>query len=371
MNKSTYITLAIHTYDRAIILKQILESNGIDVKLQNVNLTEPTISSGVRVRISEKDLPLALKITESSSSISPALFEMRIAGMSGNILIPIDLSDYSMIACKVGFQFAKSLSLHPVLLHTFVTPYLDGVLPLSDARSADLHDMALRDRLEDKAKRQMKEFCKLLKQNITEGILPNVGFTTIVREGVPEEVIQDYAKNSPPSIIVMATRGKDKKEKEVIGSVTAEVFDSCRVPVFSVPEGFESTDFSNIKKVIFFCNVNQQDILSMDTFVRLFNNQPMEIFVVPVNDRAGINLNVGIDKLVTYFKTHYPEFKFSSKIILSKTFRAEIEQMISDCQVELLVVPNKKKSIFSRLFNPSIAHKIIFEKDIPMLVLPV
>ena len=54
-----YITVAIHTFDRALALRSLLESEGIEVVLQNVNLTDPAVASGVRVRILESDLPLA------------------------------------------------------------------------------------------------------------------------------------------------------------------------------------------------------------------------------------------------------------------------------------------------------------------------
>lgn len=53
------ITLAIHTYDQAVILKFQLEQAGITAVLHNVNLSEPVVSAGVRVRIREKDLPKA------------------------------------------------------------------------------------------------------------------------------------------------------------------------------------------------------------------------------------------------------------------------------------------------------------------------
>ena len=49
------ITVAIHTYDRAIELKNLLEKEGIEVLLQNVNLEHPTVSSGVRVRIDKSE----------------------------------------------------------------------------------------------------------------------------------------------------------------------------------------------------------------------------------------------------------------------------------------------------------------------------
>ncbi|MCX6307658.1 MAG: universal stress protein, partial [Bacteroidia bacterium] len=45
------VTVAIHTYERAIVLKGILESKGIEVCLHNVNLIQPIVSAGVRVRI--------------------------------------------------------------------------------------------------------------------------------------------------------------------------------------------------------------------------------------------------------------------------------------------------------------------------------
>ena len=48
MKKDRLITLAIHTYPKALILKGVLESQGIAVVIQNVNLLKPVISPGVR-----------------------------------------------------------------------------------------------------------------------------------------------------------------------------------------------------------------------------------------------------------------------------------------------------------------------------------
>ena len=64
------ITVAIHTFDRAVDLKNTLEEEGIEVKLHNVNLDEKVLASGVRVRIRERDLPLALQIIESPETIT-------------------------------------------------------------------------------------------------------------------------------------------------------------------------------------------------------------------------------------------------------------------------------------------------------------
>ena len=59
------VTLVTLTYNKALILKKFLEKEGIDVYIANLHTLNPVVSSGVRVRIKERDLPQALKITES------------------------------------------------------------------------------------------------------------------------------------------------------------------------------------------------------------------------------------------------------------------------------------------------------------------
>ena len=48
------VTLAILTYTKAQILKNVLENEGIETYIHNVNQIQPVVSSGVRLRIKEK-----------------------------------------------------------------------------------------------------------------------------------------------------------------------------------------------------------------------------------------------------------------------------------------------------------------------------
>ena len=115
------VTLAILTYSKAQILKNVLENEGIESYIHNVNLIQPVISSGVRIRIKESDLPRALKIIESSSWLSDDVLkeepkETDQKGSSNQILIPVDFSDYSMKACEFGFDFASRIHAEVVLM---------------------------------------------------------------------------------------------------------------------------------------------------------------------------------------------------------------------------------------------------------------
>ena len=68
------VTLAILTYTKAQILKNVLENEGIETYIHNVNQIQPVVSSGVRLRIKESDLPRALKITITLTSYKRNIF---------------------------------------------------------------------------------------------------------------------------------------------------------------------------------------------------------------------------------------------------------------------------------------------------------
>ena len=134
------ITLVIHTPERAGILKNILESHGLKVVLEDFFVSKSTLRVAERVKITPDDLPLALKIIESGDNYSAASIAMKMAGMSGNLLIPVDFSDSSLLSVKMGFSLARRLSIHPVLMHAFVAPLFSPGNPISEQLSGNPED---------------------------------------------------------------------------------------------------------------------------------------------------------------------------------------------------------------------------------------
>ena len=371
---NTYITLAIHTYDYAVSLRQTLEDNGIKVRLESVDKNENVVSSGVRVRIPESELPHALKIVETALGHLEAIASMKLDGAGDKVVIPVDFSPYSRIACEVGFAFAALMNVEVIFVHVYASPYFDGnltELPNDGDYVVEITDPSVRKDLEEAAKVEMKRFISKVRKEIIAGKLPPVKFSTVILEGVPEDAILQYVRNSPPLLMVMATRGAHKKASQMVGSIAAEIIDNSRMPVFTVPENFIFDSFENLKNVVFFCNVDQQDLLAMDVFMRLFENTHLDVHLIPVSDRAGIKLKGRMEVLLDYCRQRYPQKNFTSEILPKASFRKDFEFYVREKNISLLVVPNKKKNAFSRLFNPGIAHKILFEKDIPMLALPV
>ena len=365
------ITVAIHTYERAIALKSMLESEGITVSLQNVNLSKPVVASGVRVRIHENDLPTALRLIENAEIFLPTATESTV-GNSNTILVPIDFSSHSIHACNLAFHFAITLKAEITLLHTFVNPAVSSTLQLSDSLNYELADSDMLAELEKGAFSEMKKFCNELRTGIKKGTIPAVRFSSEVREGIPEEVINYISKQIKPELIVMGTRGADTKERDLVGSVTAEVLDTCRYPVFTVPADSKLTEIDDIHRVLFFCTLDQEDLLALDQLERTLKPETLHITLVniPSRKQSG-NISAPFNALLQYCRIHYPHNSYDIEELSLKNVEYEFRRVLSDDRIDLIVVPNKKRNIFSRLFNPGLAHRLLFRADIPMMVVPV
>ncbi len=361
--KDRLITVAIHTYAKALILKTLLENEGIPVVINNVNLIQPIVSSGVRVRIHESDLPLALKIIEQMTQRDVDVMEDK---NKPHVLIPVDFSEYSKKACQIGFDFAKQINGRVILLHSYIAmPYAVAMMPFTE------EDYDFKKKMET-AHQKMNDFERMIKNEIAKGTLPGVKFSCKVEEGVPEVSIVECAERENVALIVMGTRGKNKKEAELIGSVTAEVLDAAKFPVFSVPEHMDSYKTDDIKNVVFFSNLIQQDLLSFDIFARLFAGKKLKVTIIPVEEqKKDEKSRKYLDYLVQYCENNYKDFDFKIEHISNKNYIDDFGTYVKEDNIDLILIPNKKRNIFARLFSPSVAHKMVFYSDIPLFVVPI
>ena len=161
------ITLAIHTFEKAQMLKMILESEGIEVYIHNVNQIQPVISAGVRVRIKESDLPRALQVIEENSWIEAKNEEIKKKEederLEKRILVPVDFSDYSMNACMFAINHASQIGAEVMILHSYYTPYTPSAIPLSDTMAYQTNEEAARMTME-RIQKDISSLCGEIKE---------------------------------------------------------------------------------------------------------------------------------------------------------------------------------------------------------------
>lgn len=367
------ITVAIHTYNRALALKKLLEKEGIPVALQNVNLEEPTVSTGVRVRIHERDLALALRIIENMDIFATG---NSISDKHDNVvLVPVDFNDRTMDAVKVAFEIAHTHSLDIKFLHTYIDSRPSVNVQFSATLNYEPGDVKFRRELENMAKTRMAHFCDRVRDMLKAGLLPLVKFSSLVIEGVPEDGIVDYVKEHKPYLIVMGTRCAAQKQADMIGSVASEVLDKCGCTVLTVPETASLRLDKKLRKVLFLTNMEQEDILALDTMNRIMTDITADIDIVPIPGRKR-NLDKrassGCAKsLLEYCVNNFSRFNFKMSDIELDPNYEELSALTQGQDIDLIVLPNKRKNIFARFFNPGIAHNILLNADIPMLVIRV
>lgn len=370
------ITVAIHTFERAHQLKEILEADGIGVTLGNVNLTNPSISAGVRVRIKESDLPQALRIIENIEILNPHLSPHSPGRHGGTILVPTDFSEKSLNAAMTAFRMAAALKVGVHLLHAFIDPTYPSVsvMPLSPSATFDAPDELIaeskeRHDLSEIALKGMREFEEKLREKIRSGVVPGVRFTSEITEGLPEDAIDKFSATHNNILTVMGSKGHQSASRDIMGSITAEVLDNSATSVLSIPAGAKRMSRDLPSNVLFFATATQDDIITLDTLYHLFPETALHITIALSSTKIARRHDREMQGLLRYCRGAYPAYSFRLDTLSESDPLADIDRHSSaGAQTpDMILVSNRRRNIFSRLFNPTLAHRLLFHTDIPLL----
>jgi nucleotide-binding universal stress UspA family protein len=363
------VTLAIHTFQKAQIIKTFLESEGIDVYLHNVNLIQPVVSSGVRIRIKESDLPRALLLIEQSDLLKEGqqLFEKK---YPKTILIPVDFSDYSIRACELGFHHAHDIQAEVLVLHAYFSPYATSdTFVFNEAFNYPVAAVDNANLLQKKSQEDLAKFQSFVEQKIADKEWPDVKFTCVLKEGLPEEEILNSSKQIQAEMIIMGTRGKNRKDADLIGSVTAEVIDTVNIPLLAIPENTPFSKLSQVKKIAFGTSFEQKDLLAIDYLFRMFPSYPIQYYLFHLTHQPNVWNGIKLAGIKDYFSQQYPNIPIHYRIIDVNDPVLNLEKFVREELIDIISLTTYRRNIFSRIFNPSIARKMLFRTDTPLLAL--
>ncbi|NLO69390.1 MAG: universal stress protein [Porphyromonadaceae bacterium] len=366
--ENKWVTLAIRTYQRAQMIKARLEQNGIATVIHNLNLENPEMAVGVRVRIKEIDLPRALGIVEEMEKAWEDEVE-KTSPSRGSVLIPVELTDQINEICKFGFHFAKKLKTDVVFLHAYLTP----AYTISSASNTEINTYSLTDaetlrRIIRTNNADVDNLTNLIKKWIATGEIPKVKFRFELKEGVAEDEILSFCKKESPSLVVMGTHSKENKSSNIIGSVTAEVLESSRIPVLAITAGIDLKP-ADIKRVGFLTNFDQKDLIAIDTAISFFKKEDLEIVFIHATEKKESWDEVMLAGIKVYFANHYPNIKMEYAFLKKDGNLNEIQQFLETSNIDIVAINTKKRSLFARFFNQGFATKLLFNVDTPLFVM--
>lgn len=267
-----------------------------------------------------------------------------------NLVVPIDFSDHSKEAAIYAAELVRTHAGNLHLVHVLVPIEEEpDYMPVKTIRSKHntVSEISL---LQETIRRKtdVRTSCDLLPGDIARQIIR-------------------ASKRTKADLIVMGTQGNTGLRKHLYGSHTAEVMQLSPVPVLTLPEGSTFKSFDRIVYATDYSYSNIRDIRGIAGFAGKFN---AIITLIYVNKRRSSswtngNLREDFEELIR-LEVDYPHISFEE---YDNTDTADgLRQLLQERCADLLVVPNRRKSLVERITGRGSNEDFVFDLDIPLLV---
>ena len=364
------ITIAVHNYARAEILRTRLEAEGVKCYLKNINLIHSVIAGGVKVRVSSHDIDKALRIVEKVSDQFRVEYQNESDEVIRNvqrILVPIDFSDYSVNACKYAIGLAEKMNAEIKLMHVYYNPVVNS-MPLTDTYYYQVNMDEIIREIEVRAKESMEKFYGDLKEKIEIDNIQGVKLDYYLVRGIASDEIIAKSKDYKPDVIIIGTRGHGEKENDLIGSVTSKIIEDTKVPVLVIPEDSLYEGISTVN-IMYATDFEESDFKALKKLMYIMSPFDIRLYCVHIGsleehawDKAKMN---GLkEKLFSL----YPDYEIECRLIEDGDFLKGIQSFIREKNIDIISMVTHKRNLLSKLLNPSKARKVLFHTNIPFLV---
>lgn len=364
--KDRLISIVSLPQSKAYFLKVLLEGNGIECVLEDIDLVEGFDSLGQRVKILEKDIELAIPLMNEYLGIKPAIRKPGKTEMN-HILVPVDFSPVSEKVSRIAFYTAKHLNMKLVFMHSYINPYSYSI-PLDDIYVFDSSLYTEIENAEQIAQNKMETFIKKQIKVIGEKDWNSIPIEIILKPGNAENDILAYSEEHQSRLIVMGYQGKAGMDTNIMGSVTADVVSNARIPVLVIPSESNDLNLQTANTVLYATNFDMNDFVAIDKLMALL--KPFETKVICIH--VGSKLNdwdvARLEGMKGILTNKYSNKIFECRMIDGNDPLSTLENFIAENNIKLLAMTTHKRNMFSQLFNPSIARKMLFHTNTLLLV---
>jgi nucleotide-binding universal stress UspA family protein len=362
------ITIAVHNYARAQVLKGRLNAEGIECDLKNINLIHSAISEGVKVRVREDDFEQALRVVEKVNEEYRKDDEVQSHPKQvQRILVPVDFSKYSKNACYYAIGLAEKLKAEVKLMHVYYNPVVNS-MPMTDTYYYQVNlDEIIRD-IEIRAKEQMEKFYQEIKDHIENSNIENIKLDYALVRGITHEEILEKSKDYQPDVIITGYRGKGEKPGDLIGGVTKRIMEKADVPVLAVPEKAEYKGIGNIN-IMYVTDFDESDYNAIEKLMNIVSPFNIRLHCVHISSEDTNKLDsIQMNNFRDHIKNDFPNQTFECDLIEQEDELKGIQDFIAEKSIDIISLVTHKQNIISKLLNPDIAKKLLFHTNVPLLV---
>lgn len=271
-------------------------------------------------------------------------------------LVPTDFSDYAKDAliyavemCKI---FGGSVTLLNVYPRTSISPYVYDELIKSVNKEVQTRTM-------NKLKHEWSKYAGKI---IPKGT--KVDFKFLAAEGGIIENIISTAKKENTDMIVMGTKGAGTIKRFLFGSNTTKVIEKAPCPVLAIPK---LAKYKKINKIVYATVCSRHELSIIKDTINIAKGFGAQVDIVYITDelKEASNKSLARIKALILKNTDYKKLHF--ELIQSDDAVDALNVYTQLKKVNMLALATKKRSIFIKLFDKSLAKEMAFHLRIPLL----
>lgn len=357
-------TIALLPYSKAEILRELMEAEGIECFLENINLLQGAVASGVKVRISGSKVKKAIPILDKMLG----KVEVMVRQSENTILVPVDFSKFSTKAAIVAFEIAHKLNSKLLFFHVLPRPEFYS-LPYTDFISYDSGMYVQSDNREGEAQIQCQQFLVDMAEEFGQKKWEEVEMEFIMKMGNAEEDILAYTEEHPPRLIVMASKGSQTIHNDLMGTLTADIIARAKVPVLAIPEKMRRFSIDNLNRIVYATNFDEKDFTAIDKLMSLLRPFQSKVYCLHMGQKDDLNWDLAkLEGMRELLKKRHMHTDLECVYLQGDELLPKLETYIKRHKIDILSLTTHKRNMITRIFNPSVAKEMLFHTEVPLLV---
>lgn len=272
-----------------------------------------------------------------------------------NILVTTDFSKNSESAIYYAISIANLFSAKLEIFNSFVSIPAIGI----DGGPGLMNETVIQagidhnnDRLSD------------LVAGLDKHLVKNIDISFEAGSGDPVISICERAAEKKCDMIVMGTKGESRIEELLFGSTTVDVMKEANCPVLAIPP---DSKFYGIKKIVYASDLEEGDIEVIKRVCSLAKTFDSDVVVFHSFSEDNMTAQEDADVFNEMLQNNVSYSKLSKESITYGNTHDAILNVIKKDLANLIVMREKKRGIFSRLFHPDMVKRINYHTTMPLL----
>lgn len=269
-------------------------------------------------------------------------------------LVPVDFSLSSHKAVAYALNLMNKEVDKMVILNVYARPVPDSELPFELM-------VRMGDSYQEIAETHVKKLLEKIRFEHGD-VLDIVGKTTA---GFPADEILHQIRESKADVVVMGMRGQNNYMKKLMGTTSTRVVQGTEIPVVVVPE---AASYNKIHKIAYATNLEEEDILALDTVTKLANRLDAEVHCVHIH-KEGETLDSYKKELLQ--EGYKDDFVHSSLLIdmeENENLIQGLNRYVELNEIDLLVMLTHHRSVLKYMITGSSTWDMTFQSKVPVWI---